>query len=121
MVMPDRDPDIREAILHSIAIIRNWAIVLFAALIIMGSFGFWDALQRRNDLQHVADQTIGALCTFRADLSARYKDGIVFLEEHPDGIPGIPAAVIRQSVQNQHDTLDALSGLPCTGVPSDVP
>jgi hypothetical protein len=121
MVMPDRDPDIREAILHAIKVIRNWTIILFVALGAVTAAGIYEVAQRRAELQHVANQTIGALCTFRADLARRAEDGRLFLVEHPDGIPGIPPAVIRQNVENQLRTLDALSGLPCRGVPPEVP
>ncbi len=121
MVMPDKDPDIREAILHSIRVIRNWTICLFAGLIIMGSVGFWDALQRRSDLEHVATQTIGALCSFRADLQRRYEDGVEFLKEHPEGIEGLPPETIQRSLTGQKSTLDALYSLPCARVPTAVP
>jgi hypothetical protein len=111
--MPDRDPDVRAAIEHSIKVIRNWTVVLFLALILVTAIGFYDTLQRRTELARVATQTIGALCTFRADLQQRYDDGVEFLQDNPDGIPGFSAAAIRQSLNNQQRTLTSLAGLPC--------
>jgi len=119
--MPDKDPDIREAILDAIKTIRRWTIVLFAALCVVTTAGLLEAFQHRAELQHVAEQTIGALCTFRADLSERAEAAQDFLQENPDGIPGLSAKAIQTSIDNQLRTLDSLSGLPCRGVPPDVP
>lgn len=119
--MPDKDPDIRDAILDAIKTIRRWTIILFAALCVVTAGGLWDAYDRRQDLTRVAEQTIGALCTFRADLARRAEDAEDFLQDNPDGIPGLSAEAIQTSIDNQRRTLDSLSGLPCKGVPADVP
>jgi hypothetical protein len=111
--MPEYDLAVREAILHSIKVLSRWTIILFLSLVLVTSLGFYDALQRRAALARVADQTLSALCTFRADLQQRYDDGVQFLEDNPDGIPGFSAAAIRHALSNQRRTLTSLAGLPC--------
>ncbi len=111
--MPDKDPDVRAAIIHSIKLIRNWTIILFLSVIMTFSFALYTAAQQRHQLEHEAQRTIGALCTFRADLQKRYDDGVAFLADNPDGIPGLPAATIQRSLDAQHDTLISLANLPC--------
>lgn len=54
-----------------------------------------------------------ALCTFRDDLARRVADSQAFLRSHPDGIPGVPASLIRNSIQNEQATLASLSDLSC--------
>lgn len=62
-------------------------------------------------------QAHGALCVFKADLARRAAGGRDFLAAHPNGIPGIPAGVIRASVINQQATLDSLKSLTCPDPP----
>lgn len=54
-----------------------------------------------------------ALCSFREDLQARADSTQQFLLDHPNGIPGIPASVLRVSLQNELHTLKSLSRLVC--------
>jgi hypothetical protein len=49
----------------------------------------------------------------KADLQTRIDQGHRFLSTHPNGIPGIPASVLRQSIHNQEATLSALHSLDC--------
>lgn len=70
---------------------------------------FWTIYHVRSDEAH----TKAALCTFRADLIQRIEQSTVFLAEHPHGIPGIPAATIRDGIRNQQRTINALSSLHC--------
>jgi hypothetical protein len=60
-----------------------------------------------------AAQATGALCTLRADLEQRVASSEGFLREHPEGVAGIPARTIRESIANQRRTIAALSGLNC--------
>ena len=66
-------------------------------------------LQTRRD----ADVTTRALCALRSDLERRVASSRAFLAEHPDGIPGISAKVIRDGLRNQESTIRALSGIDC--------
>jgi hypothetical protein len=61
----------------------------------------------------LSSQTHAALCTFHDDLRGRYENGVKFLKEHPNGIPGIDAGVIRQSLKGQIATLRSLEQLDC--------
>jgi hypothetical protein len=68
------------------------------------------ALNRVNDL---TNRVTGSLCALRHDLEERVSNGEAFLREHPRGIPGIPAATLKQSIGGQVRTIRALSDLRC--------
>lgn len=57
-----------------------------------------------------------AICVLKADYRERIREGVAFLREHPDGIPGIKVGVIKQSVKNQRQTLHALGKVRCKPV-----
>lgn len=59
------------------------------------------------------NRTTVAVCELRADLERRVRSSTRFLQEHPDGIPGIPARTIRDSLENQQRTISALRDLKC--------
>lgn len=67
-------------------------------------------------VQHVANQTNAALCTFRTDLENRVAQTETFLDR-PERFPEFnhpeTLALIRAQVQNQRRTILALSSLPC--------
>lgn len=54
-----------------------------------------------------------SLCTFRADLQQRVETTEGYLEEHPEGIAGVPAATLKTSISNQKQTILALNTLNC--------
>lgn len=54
-----------------------------------------------------------ALCALRNDLERRVISSRRFLEENPEGIPGLTPALLREGIENQQRTIDALSGLDC--------
>lgn len=70
------------------------------------------ARQAADTKQQVATLT-AAQCTLRSDLRQRVTASEQFLAEHPNGIPGLPAATIEQSLAGQRRTIAALSGLDC--------
>jgi hypothetical protein len=113
--VPDKDPDIRIAIQHSIKVIGWWTAGLYGVVALALIIALVYAGVQRNRLEEVATSTADALCTFRADLQARYDNGIKFLVDHPDGIPGIPVEVLQQTLENQRKTLRSLKDLPCEG------
>lgn len=85
--------------------VKLWAffhILLLAALVAAVAF-----------LAYFAFETNQALCTFKQDLQVRYDNGVQFLVDNPEGIPGISAADIQRSLSNQRATLEALSDLNC--------
>jgi hypothetical protein len=67
-------------------------------------------------VDQIADTNQQALCAFRHDVEARVVSSEQFLQDHPNGIPGISPAMIRQSLAAQRQTVDSLSILECEGV-----
>lgn len=57
--------------------------------------------------------TTDSLCTFRSGIEQRVAEGQKFLIEHPNGVNGIPASTIKNSLTNQQVTLKALKKLKC--------
>lgn len=54
-----------------------------------------------------------ALCALRADEQRRVASGLEFLAQHPKGIPGISAAVIRSGLSDEQRTITALRFIAC--------
>ncbi len=54
-----------------------------------------------------------ALCAFKADLQGRVNDARAFLITHPDGVLGIPASTIHNTILNEQATLHSLAILHC--------
>lgn len=88
-------------------------IVLFVVQAAVVAWVWIDASDRREALATVALSTNHALCVLRSDLEQRVADSTQFLVDHPEGIPGIPIETIKQSIDNQKRTIDALSDLRC--------
>jgi hypothetical protein len=115
MVMPDKDPDVRVSIYQSIRVLGLWTALLYGFVAVMLVAGLIFAQVQRDRIARVSNDTVSALCTFRDDLQHRYDEGVKFLVNHPDGIPGISAADIQRSLENQKATLKSLEELPCIG------
>jgi hypothetical protein len=77
-------------------------VILFTAVV------GWQ-IQINHDTAAKGDAAHAALCVFVQDLSDRTSNSERFLMEHPNGIPGIPGAVIRNSLKNQQKTLASLN------------
>lgn len=91
---------------------RSVKILVAIALLLAAGSMFLSALLFTR-LADTTTRTNDALCTFRADVQQRVDNTEGFLIEHPQGIPGVPAATLRQSLVGQRRTVTALSGLPC--------
>lgn len=65
------------------------------------------------DNKELATSTTAALCTFRFDLQQRVDQSKEFLKENPEGIPGIPAETLRQTIEGQERTIASLDSLHC--------
>lgn len=93
------------------------AVVLSATFFVVSVLALGILLALRSSDLHKIDQlsreTHTALCAFKGDLRSRYRNGVEFLEEHPDGIPGISAAQIQRSLDQQKATLGSLVSLEC--------
>jgi presenilin-like A22 family membrane protease len=92
-------------------------LVAYVFLAGLSIFVYVDAANRRAAIAEVAVETNTALCALRGDLERRIAAAEVFLDENPDGVPGISAEVIRTSIANQQLTIDALSSLDCEVAP----
>jgi hypothetical protein len=98
-------------------VLKDWwkplAIVLLSAALLFANAR--ENAQTQDRLQAVATETHSALCTFKADLQARFENTKEYLAKHPgkEPIPGITRADLRRSLDAQRSTLDALSVLEC--------
>jgi hypothetical protein len=92
-------------------------VVLYLMLAGVGAFLIVSLNSQQNKLQQVTDTTTGALCAFVHDLERRVETTVQFLEENPDGVGALSAAVIRQSLANQRQTLVSLESLQCPPEP----
>lgn len=91
---------------------RAWRALIVLSLLLSAST-FYVTARVYSNLEKTTDRTNGSLCTLRGDLERRVVDGEQFLASHPAGIPGISAATLRQSIDGQRRTVDALSPLDC--------
>jgi hypothetical protein len=73
----------------------------------------WQVEQNREHTKE-GQQARDAICALKGDLSRRITVSRQFLKERPNGIPGIPPATIKQSIDNQQQTLDALRPVKCS-------
>lgn len=66
-----------------------------------------------NKVEDNLNQTNGSLCALRENLKQRVLTSQNFLDDNPNGIPGIPVGVIEKSINDQQETIDVLAGLEC--------
>jgi hypothetical protein len=95
----------------------RWLVIstigMYIAVAAMGIYFYVDAAGSRARIAEVANDTNNALCALRGDLERRVIVDEAFLEENPEGFPGIPARLIQEGIENQERTIAALSGLDC--------
>lgn len=84
--------------------------VMLAALVVIG---YLNSASQRDALAATVHTTTSALCALRGDLEQRVQTSLTFLENNPEGIPGISAKAIRDGIVNQQRTIDALAPLAC--------
>ena len=111
--MSEANGGVRQDLQWSIKVLTRLTVVLFLAVVLVAGLGFYDSQQRRAELADAVSNINRSLCTFVADLQRRHDDGVQFLEDNPEGIPGLSATDIQRSLDAQQSTLDALSGLDC--------
>jgi hypothetical protein len=88
-------------------------VAVYVALAGVGGYVFVQGNHQQAVIESTVDSTTKALCTFVNDLESRVRTSQAFLKENPDGIPGIPVKILRDSIRNQQRTIDALSVLEC--------
>jgi hypothetical protein len=111
--MTEEPEDIGEQLRKALRRLTWATVVVYLFLTAAIVAGYIVSSGQRSDLRATALSANSALCTLRSDLELRIEDARIFLDEHPDGIPGIPAATLVQSIANQKRTIDALSSLQC--------
>jgi hypothetical protein len=101
--------EIKKA-LRLVEIATVFLIILMMMLVIIG---YADSTSQRNAIKQTAAEAHTALCSFVGDLERRVQASKEFLEEHPNGIPGLSVEAIRTSLRNQQMTIVSLSDLKC--------
>lgn len=92
---------------------QSFALLACLFVFILTVLGF--VIQRNHQLAAEGAQAHHVLCVVKSDYRQRLLDGEQFLRDHPNGIPGIPKAVIQNSVFNQRRTYEAMGSLSCPG------
>lgn len=89
-------------------------------LVILGIIQFVVLLQQGSDNRRFFAQeaaasiaTHNALCTYKRTQERSLKGANQFLEDHPNGIAGIPVALIQQNIAQTTETLKSLDQLTC--------
>jgi uncharacterized protein HemX len=88
-------------------------VMLYVMAVGIAVGGGYFAQVQRDQLKRETHRTTTALCALRGDLERRVEDSRRFLEENPHGIPGVTAASVRLSIQNQEKTIGTLSIVEC--------
>jgi len=94
--------------------LTRWTVVLYLLLAFVAGGAF---IARQSDLSRVEAQSsrnVAAFCALRGDLERRIRESQRFLDEHPNGIPGIPPEQIRDGLRAQRQTVRALSVVVCS-------
>lgn len=84
-------------------------VMLYLAVVAIGGAVWHQSRVSRDETRTTHD----ALCTYRKNLKDAAASSRAFLKEHPNGIPGISAAQIRQSIGRQEATVASLAILKC--------
>ena len=111
------NPDPVLRMLHDMRIaVKRLTVATVALYLALAAFGVGSYIDRGHQVSEVrrtTDSTNAALCALRSDLKARAETGSQFLKEHPEGIPGIPPALLQANLASQYKTIAALSPLVC--------
>lgn len=91
---------------------RKWQRVLLGWIIAFTLLTFY-AIRENRQLAEKGEDARTAICALKQDLRVRINNARQFLVDNPNGIPGIPASVIKQSIANQAATVRALDVIDC--------
>ena len=111
--MPTTLPPVAAQLKRELRLVSIATVVLYVVVLATLVFVWFDSKSTDATLRRETVRTTNALCTFREDLARRARETQNFLAEHPEGIPGISANTLRQSVINQQQTVNALQDLDC--------
>jgi hypothetical protein len=102
-----------EEIKKALRIMEIATVILIVLMMTLVIIGYTDSANQRDAIRQTSLQSHNALCSFVADLQGRVASAEDFLREHPNGIPGLSVEAIRTSIENQKQTIEALSNLKC--------
>jgi hypothetical protein len=95
--------------------IHPWRWRLLALWIVIFTIvAFW-GIRTNRDLGRDGRQAHDAICVLKDDFKRRIADSERFLNEHPNGIPGITAQAISESLEGLRRTLQSLGAVRCEG------
>ena len=121
--MPDRE-EVRNQIVRAMHWQTFFIALLFVSITVIGFLGYNDSKKQDEKIarqaarvEMIAENNREGLCQFRYDLHRRWEAGVQFLEDNPDGIPGISDETLQRSIDSQRATLDALAVIDCHGIP----
>lgn len=121
MTMPDGTsvggPTVAEKLQNGLKLLAIATVFLYLVTIGLGIGGFLYIRGYAQEGRDLSIQTTGALCALKFDFQQRIDQNKQFLEDNPNGIPGITPAVIQQQIDNTQRTLDALSTIECPPTP----
>lgn len=109
----DDNETVGQDILKTLRRLVIATVILYVALAGLFVLGYVTVHNQRVELERTVDQTTTALCSLRGDLEARVRVSREFLEDNPNGIPGITPQVIRDSINGRLRTIEALESLAC--------
>ena len=89
----------------------SFAVLTLVFVVVLA--GFVVVIVQNRDLARKGEEALAGLCALRHDIEVRRDGAVKFLRDNPKGIPGIPAATLRNSIRNQNATLKALDDLDC--------
>lgn len=101
--MPDLGPDLLvRSIRRQLFWLAGATVVVYLALAGVVVWTYAGAESNRE-----------ALCALRGDLQDRVDSSVKLLDDHPNGLAGIPPKTIRDGIKNQRRTIKALSRIDC--------
>jgi hypothetical protein len=95
---------IGQEIQKTLKILGACTIVLYIVMILLAGWTFRQAHRNKD-----------ALCALRGDAQSRIETSQQFLIQNHNGIPGVSAEQLKNSIANSVRTVQALSNLKCDG------
>jgi len=104
---------VQEALVARFRLLVAATVILYFALIGLGIYGYTTRSSDLARINEIAIENQTALCLFRENIEKQVEGSEQFLEDNPDGIPGLSAEAIQASIDRQKATLEALDILEC--------
>lgn len=101
--------------LHARRVTISFLVLVLVMCVVLASFVWVISGNRTNARQ--GKQAHDALCIVRVKIERGVRKAQEFLREHPNGISGIPATLIRSGINDDLGTLRGLNLLECVPPP----